>query len=191
MNKSNEQTEGFTILEVVLVLAIAGMIFLMVFIALPQMRRSQRDAERRDDMMMFVEAVKKFQSNNRGVLPGTLQSGDTYIDQGIFNNSPYDEFTWSGFYHQYLNPGSDVDEGDFRDPEGDFYALNATACAKDSSSNRCTGNEPEEGKMDYIIHINTGAICKDDYTEQSTNPRDFAVLYHTESSGIICYDSRN
>ena len=38
---------GFTIIEVVLVLAIAGLIFLMVFIALPALQRSQRDTERR------------------------------------------------------------------------------------------------------------------------------------------------
>ena len=35
--------KGFTIIEVVLVLAIAGLIFLMVFIALPALQRSQRN----------------------------------------------------------------------------------------------------------------------------------------------------
>ena len=40
-DKSN--TKGLTIIEVVLVLAIAGLIFLMVFIALPALQRNQRD----------------------------------------------------------------------------------------------------------------------------------------------------
>ena len=40
---SSSQAVGFTIIEVVLVLAIAGLIFLMVFIALPVLQRSQRD----------------------------------------------------------------------------------------------------------------------------------------------------
>ena len=44
---------GFTIIEVVLVLAIAGLIFLMVFIALPALQRSQRDTQRRDDIARF------------------------------------------------------------------------------------------------------------------------------------------
>ena len=35
--------KGFTIIEVVLVLAIAGLIFLIVFITLPAMQRGQRD----------------------------------------------------------------------------------------------------------------------------------------------------
>ena len=38
-----DNKKGFTIIEVVLVLAIAGLIFAMVFIALPALQRSQRD----------------------------------------------------------------------------------------------------------------------------------------------------
>jgi prepilin-type N-terminal cleavage/methylation domain-containing protein len=37
------KAHGFTIIEVVLVLAIAGLIFLIVFLALPALQRSQRD----------------------------------------------------------------------------------------------------------------------------------------------------
>ena len=47
LNKLRAQKEkGFTIIEVVLVLAIAGLIFLMVFIALPALQSSQRDTAR-------------------------------------------------------------------------------------------------------------------------------------------------
>ena len=41
MIKSNQHS-GFTIIEVVLVLAIAGMLFLVVFLAVPAMQRNQR-----------------------------------------------------------------------------------------------------------------------------------------------------
>ena len=44
MNK-HKQKQGFTIIEVVLVLAIAALIFLMVFMALPALQRSQRDTQ--------------------------------------------------------------------------------------------------------------------------------------------------
>ena len=37
---------GFTIIEVVLVLAIAGLIFLIVFLALPQLQQSRRDTQK-------------------------------------------------------------------------------------------------------------------------------------------------
>ena len=39
--------KGFTIIEVVLVLAVAGLIFLMVFLALPALQRAQRDTTKK------------------------------------------------------------------------------------------------------------------------------------------------
>lgn len=65
--KRNEQ--GFTIIEVVLVLAIAGLIFLMVFLALPALQRGQRDTQRRDDMSRFISQIQNFQANNAGDVP--------------------------------------------------------------------------------------------------------------------------
>ena len=44
-----DNKKGFTIIEVVLVLAIAGLIFAMVFIALPALQRSQHDQSRKND----------------------------------------------------------------------------------------------------------------------------------------------
>lgn len=53
INKNKNLTKkGFTIIEVVLVLAIAGLIFLMVFLALPALQRSQRDTQRKQDVAM-------------------------------------------------------------------------------------------------------------------------------------------
>ena len=60
--------KGFTIIEVVLVLAIAGLIFLMVFIALPALQRSQRDQARRNDASTVAAAVQTFKGNNNGSL---------------------------------------------------------------------------------------------------------------------------
>ena len=70
MNSINKNTKkGFTIIEVVLVLAIAGLIFLMVFLALPALQRSQRDTQRKNDASRLRAAITDFQSNNRGAVP--------------------------------------------------------------------------------------------------------------------------
>lgn len=69
MNTRKQQ--GFTIIEVVLVLAIAGLIFLMVFIALPALQRSQRDTARRNDVSIVASAVNTWRSNNKGSLPAS------------------------------------------------------------------------------------------------------------------------
>ena len=79
--KRNEQ--GFTIIEVVLVLAIAGLIFLMVFLALPALQRGQRDTQRRDDMSRFISQVQSYQSNNKGAVPTTAASGAGSVAQFV------------------------------------------------------------------------------------------------------------
>ena len=67
LNKNQNLTKkGFAIIEVVLVLAIAGLIFLMVFLALPALQRSQRDAQRKQDVAMVVTALHNWKANNKG-----------------------------------------------------------------------------------------------------------------------------
>ena len=67
INKNQNSTKkGFTIIEVVLVLAIAGLIFLMVFLALPALQRSQRDTQRKQDVAMVVTALHNWKANNQG-----------------------------------------------------------------------------------------------------------------------------
>ena len=60
---SLKNKKGFTIIEVVLVLAVAGLIFLIIFIALPALQRSQRDAQRKNDLAIIKSAMLNFQTN--------------------------------------------------------------------------------------------------------------------------------
>jgi prepilin-type N-terminal cleavage/methylation domain-containing protein len=96
---------GFTIIEVVLVLAIAGLIFLIVFLAVPALQRSQRDTQRRQDMSRFMAQIQHFQNSNDGNVPvdnpagpGSvgrfvddylLTAGDTWSDPGTGNEYGY------------------------------------------------------------------------------------------------------
>lgn len=61
--KKCKTKQGFTIIEVVLVLAIAGLIFLMVFVAFPALQRNQRDAQRRQDVANFSANFKNAIAN--------------------------------------------------------------------------------------------------------------------------------
>ncbi len=67
--KKHKYYRGFTVIEVVLVLAIAGLIFLMVFLALPALQRSQRDTQRKNDARNLLAAIIEFQSHNKGQKP--------------------------------------------------------------------------------------------------------------------------
>ena len=75
MVKQNiKSKDGFTIIEVVLVLAIAGLIFLMVFIAWPALQRSQRDTQRRNDYSALSTAISNYIVNNNGNLESIKNS---------------------------------------------------------------------------------------------------------------------
>jgi prepilin-type N-terminal cleavage/methylation domain-containing protein len=89
---SQRKSKGFTIIEVVLVLAIAGLIFLMVFIALPALQRSQRDAGRKSEVGTVASAIQSYMSNNRNRIPsaaniaqyvtGKADANDTTLESG-------------------------------------------------------------------------------------------------------------
>lgn len=72
MNVPKTNQKGFTIIEVVLVLAIAALIFLMVFIALPALQRGQRDTQRKSDVARIATQVSNYASANRGTVPAAL-----------------------------------------------------------------------------------------------------------------------
>lgn len=84
--KAGATLGGFTIIEVVLVLAIAGLIFLMVFIALPQLQAAQRNTQRREDMSKLNSAIIQYQANNNGKIPNQQNppmAGDTFVSRYI------------------------------------------------------------------------------------------------------------
>lgn len=88
MNTVKKQ-QGFTIIEVVLVLAIAALIFLMIFIALPALQRGQRDTARKNDANAVASALNSYRSNNDGKMPDTTTFG-TFKSQYLDGLSQYD-----------------------------------------------------------------------------------------------------
>lgn len=112
--------KGFTIIEVVLVLAIAGLIFLMVFVALPALQRMQRNTQRKNDLARFVAAVVDYQARNNGRMP------DLHGHPGRFINRYIDSTCDAGatFLAQYRIDNNDDCTGDqFRDPLGNLYSF--------------------------------------------------------------------
>jgi prepilin-type N-terminal cleavage/methylation domain-containing protein len=67
---------GFTIIEVMIVLAIAGLILLIVFEALPALERSSRNNQRRQDVQTILATVSHYELNNSGNIPS---SGSNFL----------------------------------------------------------------------------------------------------------------
>jgi prepilin-type N-terminal cleavage/methylation domain-containing protein len=57
---------GFTIIEVMIVLAIAGLIMLIVFLAVPALQRNSHNTTRKNDIGRLGSAVNDWVSNNNG-----------------------------------------------------------------------------------------------------------------------------
>ncbi len=176
-NKQITQRKGFTVIEVALVIAIAGLIFLMVFVALPGLRALQRDTQRRENMTAFIEAIKKYQQNNRGALPtGTPTTVGGVAESAVDN-------TWQGFYNKYLG-------NNFVDPDGEIYNLTVMEC--NDNGTECKNEELAElYKGDtltnrYALKVVTKAKCSGDRAVKASNPRNLAVLYKLDRSGVYC-----
>ncbi len=71
MQKLRKNNRGFTIIEVLIVLAIAGLIMLIVFLAVPALQRNARNTQRKNDVGKLLAAASDFVSNNNGTLPTT------------------------------------------------------------------------------------------------------------------------
>ena len=72
--KTKLKSRGFTIIEVLIVLAIAGLIMLIVFLAVPALQRNSRNTQRRNDIASILSAATEYLNNNNNVLPanGTI-----------------------------------------------------------------------------------------------------------------------
>lgn len=79
MKKLQKTEKGFTIIEVLIVLAIAGLIMLIVFLAVPALQRNSRNTQRKNDVSALLGAVNEWTSNHSGSLPGTGDV-DTILD---------------------------------------------------------------------------------------------------------------
>lgn len=146
-----------------LVLAIAGLIFLMVFIALPALQRSQRDTQRKQDMARVAAAYNSYVANNRGC--------------GIRDNDWRGGMpVWNSFLNAYLRN----DGEEFKDPLGSDYRIEE-------------GPRYTEGRSqiagDGVISVNLFTICEPSEDKNVTIVGDankITARLRLESGGVHC-----
>lgn len=183
---SSKSKKGFTIIEVVLVLAIAGLIFLMVFIALPALQRSQRNTQRSDDLSRVLTAINSYQSNNNGRLPFTHET-DPEIDANFVARYIDDQCTTDDGGAHYENC---VDQ--FTDPDGQIYGFNYVGDVADEEGEDAALVEDEtQGGMDHLFHVYTNATCgaNEGHVDMGTGTRQVAIIYFLEGGAITCNDN--
>lgn len=177
---------GFSIIEVALVLGIAGLIFIMAFIALPSLQASQRDADRKARVMEFISDVKTYQTNNsRGALP--ILSAEK-IEFKMSDPNARTEHTqgWYDFVKDYVLPGKD-----FVDASGNEYSYVVAKCndPKCAELNPANGDSVDTIKADSKIYVAIGATCDGDRMVKANSNRSVAAIQILERAGRYCYNT--
>ena len=94
MKKLQNNKKGFTIIEVLIVLAIAGLIMLIVFLAVPALQRNSRNTQRKDDVAKIQGAVNEWSNNHNGQMPTSVADRAAALSNanlGIYNGA----VTWA------------------------------------------------------------------------------------------------
>lgn len=159
--KISSHSRGFTIIEVVLVLAIAGLIFLMVFIALPALQRNQRDTARKGDVSTVASAVSSYNSNNRGDFPET---GDlaNYVEDVSDNTVRVIVNDTAGPQDLAAIGGTAADDSDTEGvQDGLIVITQSTKCgASTASQNLQRGSNREYTVVTKLESGNGAAFCQ-------------------------------
>ncbi|MBR3368426.1 type II secretion system protein [Candidatus Saccharibacteria bacterium] len=176
MNK-NINKKGFTIIEVVLVLAIAGLIFLMVFVALPRLQMSQRDTQRRDDVAAVATAITQYQSNNSGAMPADASPDTTLVNSylaigGATFNQPNSETPYT------LNIITATTDGGTTTPATLAEALTTGE-----------GEAQAQAQAGTTIVVVKGVTCGVEGELVPGQARNYAVGIQLEGSGYYCTDN--
>ncbi len=90
---------GFTIIEVMIVLAIAGLILLVVLLAIPALQRNARNTAVKNDASAITASIAEYASNNDGNLPdmaNSNQAGATITVNGLVAGAPGNKATAKG-----------------------------------------------------------------------------------------------
>lgn len=154
-------TDGFTIIEVVIVLAIAALILLIVLLAVPALQRNSRSNAIKHDASAIAAGLSDFESNNSGQFPTKISkfdSGTLTFANGSITNGATAKIQDTDKVNYRKSGSTNINFWTFVPPP--FIA--------------------STGEIDIV----TGKTCpdKDGNTTKSTHA--FSVYYWTETPGL-------
>ena len=179
---NSNRNSGFTIIEVLIVLAIAGLIMAVVLLAVPGLQRSQANTAARTDASHIAAATSNWSANNNGVsLNSVSQMYSIYQDVGTL--SKYTDAnasatsTSSNFATIGSTPSASIGSG--------WYL----ATSPITTVSQLTTSPP----MPWVIVIDQGVTCQNATNNATTygpnlsltagSPTNIAILFTTETSG--------
>lgn len=136
---------GFTAIEILLALTIAGIIIMLAFQTIPVLQRNSRNNDRKQDVAAVLEAVSHWQLNHSGNIPNNpsddfMRNAQLYYyDQTLisFNSTPA-----TGIAINPQIPSAALIPGESNSSLDSVYIYNYRKCSPDAnglSTNRGAG----------------------------------------------------
>ena len=181
--------KGFTITEVVIVLAIVGAIIAVVLLAVPRLQRMGRNSQRNADIQTIIQAINDYAASHTSALPDRddITNSTNHFEYVDFDLSIYEDTEFNNYPASGVPSNADESYYDAASGGG------ATKPAGDGPKTTA-GELPDEDN----IHIWIGYKCVDNDSEaieaatagqyntanfESTSRRAYTVVYMTEDDG--------
>lgn len=162
--KIRQNQKGFTLIEVVLVLAIGGLIFLLAFLAFQQVSTNRRDTQRRNDAGSVISELQNAAGDGAVVDSQTKLTGGAAAASAPTGSA--------SFLSVYMGGAKKGPQANYT---FSYVAAPATAAVQTVATDtivvsrgaKCTPNTsnsltPQSGAYAVIVGLEKGAVCRDD-----------------------------
>jgi len=144
-----KKEKGFTLIEIVLVLAIAGLLLVIVFLAVSGAQKSRRDKQRKNDLSRIAAQLESYASNTNGCYPAMTAPCVT-VSWNAFSTSTY--ITGANLEDPTTGAGYSYDAA--------FSATPATGHVSYRIGTACDGTAIGRG-YSVNIGLEQGVSCRD------------------------------
>jgi prepilin-type N-terminal cleavage/methylation domain-containing protein len=151
----NRKEQGFTIVEVMIVLAIAGLVILIVFLAVPALQRNSRNTQRKADVSSILGATNEYRSNHNGKNPTAVADVTGLSETGF-----YDETAAAGTTGS-ISLASGAQAALTKDAANDRVVI--VTSAKCGTGGATVLGPPRSTVVQYLVETSTSydAICQE------------------------------
>lgn len=171
----DKRAQGFTIIEVMIVLAIAGLIMAIVFFAVPQLQRNARDNQRQSVANRVKAELDTYASNNQGTYPFKTVDGTAAPNATWTTCSSSVAQSCGDFVGRYLG-SVNINDPSTNSPMTIQMAKTTAA--------------PTGGWAKTFLYIAVGQKCLGDSLQASTGNSSYAVVVGLDRTNTdYCVDN--
>lgn len=137
---TRKRRSGFTLIEIVLVLALASLLLVIVFLAVQGAQKARRDYQRKEDLSRTMAAILAWTADHKGQVPLTQSDMNDVRDNYIKN--AYDPLLGAQYtltFRPIGSPHSDVP------PVGTVYYQQAHWCNRGPNADTANPSFPIAG----------------------------------------------